>query len=530
MSETLAIVPKVVGAPTKKGKKKKKKSKAVPVVVPQVVAVAKKAVQKKVNREVSALIRQPQQVGMGPSVAILKSLTCPKDNPPIRWASKYSSMPTATASPWSIVTAPWAAGVTTQTTKQLPVNQMIAFVFRCAERSMVIYDHNPTEESFVYQFYGIDVAHTVSPTPPSISFRAGGQGAGGVLYGTVVPLKIPYAVPTSSYAPHGAVWFAGKAERDEMRRFFWLDGSPADSVVDIDTSCDPADTYKINIILDRLTDEGVQLAAYESGLLTEATPGGQIAVLESGYYAFSAKVTDNSTSGTVMIDSLTYTSTTSTFRHLCMPHYELNTVSADGIRVIGASMMYTNQAAVLNLQGKCVGVQLPVEHNWTDYISSTAVSQLASLAQAETKRADNGIYGFLKPTQPHDFDVQRYTQVVNGVLVDSFYPILHDSAFLGVGVQIDDGAGQDGYFTFSYNMEYQTTDTWREITASPYEEQTYDVVLRMLKDMQQWYENPLHLKQILSGGKKLLSGAARGVMRYGPGVVATAAKLAPLLL
>jgi hypothetical protein len=455
---------------------------------------------------------------------IVLALTTPKDSRPIRWTSLYSSMPTATAAPWNILTTPWTNSQTvTQTFTQLPVDTALAFVFRDAERAIVMYDPNPTAKTFTYAIYGVGVVSENAASVPSVVFVMGVDNSG-----VTTPLKTPYMLGTTPYQPHGPMCFAGAAPRDEMRRYFWLDGNAtATSTVSGTVTCFGEGAFSGNFLMDLWSENGESLAIGHVGV-SNVAPGFVLNVPKSGYYAFSFQMVAET--GTLSMNNLTYSSSSSTFQHLCIPHYDVNVLSVDGIRVISASGMYTNEAAPINAQGKVVGVQLPVQVTWMDYIRGSPISQLTSTGEAATQPAATGIYGFLKPTQPSDFNINTHVQVVDNILVDSFYPLGHDSAFLAIGVSITTLAGQDGYFTFAFGVEYQTTDVWREVTISPCSEQLYDAALRSLRPMRQWHENPLHMGDIMNWIKKAGSAIVGGIQKYGPTVMKVAETAAPLFL
>lgn len=467
------------------------------------------------NRDMSGLVSSYERIA--------SSLAVPALNDPERWSSEFSTAPTAIASPWAQTVAGW--NIAGNSTINIPNTDMFGFVFRSAERAAILYDANSSAQTMTYAVYGSSPGGDEILTLPSSSWSIFNGGTG-VALNVPETLHTPYALATSTYRPHGTTLFAG-ADGVSTSRYFWLDGHTTMSITYTTVA-----TQVPVFIADIWTPDGVSQGNYT---VAGSTGTSQTTTLKTnaypaGYYAF--RVFQTVATGVLSILSMTIQDVGGPICcHRCIPGYDVNVGSVTGIRVLAAALMYTNEAALINKQGKIAGFQSPQGTHWTDYVKSGgAFSNVASAQGSVTLTVDNGMYGFLKPTKPSDFDVQTYIEVDSGNLVDSFYPLDHQSAFLVLYTTISITGGQDGYWTASYGVEYQTSDVWREIGFPECEKSVYDRALESLKYLPQFHENPLHISDIWDTIKNSASAMLDGVVKYGPTVATLATTLAPLFI
>lgn len=451
---------------------------------------------------------------------VAAALAVPTLNDPVRWSSEFSSAPTAIASPWAIIPAGWnSAG---NTTINIPNTDTFGMIFRSAERAAIIYDSNSSAAAMNYQIYGSTSTSDENPTAPATSWNV----LVGVTDYNAQYLHTPYAKSTYSYSPHGSTLFAG-ADGVSPGRYFWLDGNTGLYATTV--------TQYTNVpefILDLWTPDGIVSDVYTvvgttgTANTTLKTPG-----TAPGYYSVRIKNQTSSGAGYITIQMHITDSGGPICCHRCIPGYDTNVASVNGIRVSAAALMYTNEAADLYKQGKISGFQSPQGTHWTDYVrSGGAFNNVAGSQGSVTTIVSKGMYGFLKPTKPNDFDIQTYIEVDNGVIVDSFYPLDHQSAFIVMYAQVTTSQGQDGYWTISYGLEYQTTDVWRAIMYPTMEKEVFDRALEFLKYLPQFHENPLHFSDIWGAIKKGAKSILKGVVKYGPDVIKVAAAASKLMI
>jgi len=439
-------------------------------------------------------------------------LTCPQDNAAKRYSSEFAGEQTALANPWDRITYPWNS--TSATLAPYPsADQMVAFVFRNAVRNLVYFDPNVAGAGWSYSFYFYEVlnptgglAGPLNPSPPQTSavLTTGSNDW--------VSLQTPYAVATTTYTPHGNTMYAG-ADGETDNRYFWLDGQGAtQSQVTVNFTSGAATT-------------SLRLILWDNGNLIEATPltttgtGAQsltVKNVQPGYYAVQMQSTT-----AITVTSAYYvsnsTAPSSVWCHLPVANFDVNFPSATAVRMLAQSVMYTNDASPLNLQGKVAGLQVTSGIPWTNYASQTNVYKaVASAPGSWSSDIKEGIYGYLKPTKPTDFDLMRHYEVVGSWMSQSFYPLLETSGYLVIAGSITTAAGRDGYLTRASSLEYTTVDVWRstcQATASP---DAWSLAFLTVKGLPQWSENATHWKEF---GKGIIDGIRTAVglgRRFGP--------------
>jgi hypothetical protein len=464
----------------------------------------------------------------------------------LRWASAYACGMTALCAPFRRIDAVWNNTATAGTA--LPATDMFAAVFRNAECLSIIYYGKPQFIQYVlYGWYG-DGSGIPERTrkPPATDWTVYIENKL-----TKYPLNIPYAKldTNSAAAPHGTLLLGATPDgiqNTDGRRFFWLDKGmdvDADMVSDVDGH------FRLSV--DRWTNQGIEVNAYDSeiviGALTShssssssATPkvksssnlklprdGGSgtfnFTITQGGYYAFVIENLD-SAGATILLSNFSFSGTVSCFGHQCAKDFEKNVGSASSIRINAASIMYTNTAPKFFREGKVVGYQVPQGDDWKKWID---ISDTGSAMGAVEKTADKGIYGFLKSTQPEDFKMAVYTHVdTTGAILDSFRPLNQKSAFLVVNIRCtvattvteSTSLAQDGYWTISSVMEYETSDSYRDVAHPTFTEADYKLGAEYAGRLVQWHENPMHIKDLWGAITKGARNVFNGIVQYAPKV------------
>jgi hypothetical protein len=493
-----------------KNKAKKNNATGLKKIAPTASASIKKA-KKNVKSALSGIKFETQAVE-----DVVKAITLPINSLPQRYSSEYSSLPTAVANPWSLQSAPSVGNaVQTQVNYEgMPTTDGLAAVFRSAQRAAVIYDPNPTSQTQLYDMQGVQNA--VTPSAPAGTWRQNTA-----LANTRYFAKTPIATTRNiaNYSPHGPVVYAGEDGKTDGR-YFWLD------ITNVNVTIAPSNTGEsITSSLSLWNSDGVNPDVVSVTTVSGGIPFGQVLpVTVPGYYCLSHS---SSLAGDHFNVTVNWTGSSAVFKHLSLSNLPNNFGSTDGIRISAVSMMYSNEASPLNKQGKVCGFQEPQGVHWNDFIGS--FSTFSSQQGSTTMPIENGLYGFLKPTQPEDFDLIDHSIIENGVVYDSFYPLDQKSAFLMIYWQITALPGQDGYWTICHGIEYQTNDVWRPVDDSHLDGQTYSMALESIKTFPQWYENPLHWSDIWERIKSVSSSIASGIVKYGPTVLKGATMVAAAL-
>jgi len=489
---------------------KKRKPKNAKKVAPKVKAGQKRA------RSVVKAAAASGQFRTKEIEEIAKSITIPLNSNPVRYASEYSSLPTAVANPWTLFPGPAIGSVTnTQANPQgMPTTDGLAAVFRDPQRAIVCYDPNPASLTQLYDIYGVG-DNAIPAPPPSTTWQVKVATPNTPYY-----LKTPYALsdPTATYSPHGPIQYAG-ADKSNKGRFFWLDR------VNINLSISGSVSGQTcTLSLCRWDGNGTSDDVISVSHVLVSATAFQLQVLASGYYCLRLSHT---AADVLNIIQPSWTGSSAVFKHLPLPGLLTNVASTDGIRIIAASMMYSNEASVLNKQGKITGFQQPQGSHWFDFIG--AYSSFSTQQGSVTMPVENGMYGYMKLTQPSDFEMRENFLIEGGNVLDSFYPLDQDSAFLMMYWQITNLAGQDGYWTICHGIEYQTEDVWRTVSEAEYDGRTYSDAVESLKFFPQFYENPLHFADIWNNIKSVASDVANGILKWGPYALKGAALIGSVL-
>lgn len=455
-----------------KPKKKPSQSKNPAKQVKKIVA--KKAV-KQANMMDKVLSAQAQQV--------VESIACPRESEAVRLGTVYGTYKTSTAKPYLRQTPGWgdfsAAGAN---------NDTCCFAFRDPYCCCIVPYRTSTTSNYSYTF--------------SQQFSQQSMA-----------LKIPYLSWSTGAQIHGPILFPGRLP-DQRDQWYYI----TNGVASFQNT--GATTINITTLLfndDVITDLGLTtIAGGASSSLTSA---------QTGYVAFRAYGNANSVTCTGIL-TIGYGSGLN-FSHLALNGMNNNSAAAEAFKMYGVSLMYTNTASPLNRQGKVCGLQVPAGSWWDQY---TSYQSLADLESAVSLEAVNGIYGFLKPTQPNDINFRAFdTVTTNSLSTDAYWPLRRDSDFLAVALNVlATSNGQDGYFTIAHAFEYRTTDPWREVEMAYIPPDTVDLAMMLVSRCPQWHENPLHLADIWKWIKKTSQDVYEGVKDSLPGIVNGATTVAKI--
>jgi hypothetical protein len=447
--------------------------------------------------------------------AIVAPQICPAE----RYSTEYASNPTAIASPWTIIDYPWSPA-DNPTNSQLGASAALVAVFRDPLRFIVYYDENNTEEPYVYTAYmtpkvgSSAVPVTPLPTDGALSFDE--------------DIAAPYwqhYTPGGTFAPHGNYLYSGSDERTE-KTYRWFDqGEQLTVTVNLGVSS----TWGITVSLDQFKEDAVIQDSQKADASGSSNLIGlSMVVTSSGYYSVHVFYEYGAPVTTASINMYS-TGAGSVFCHLPLPGFEANRQSVDGVRMVGVSAMYSNNAAPIQKAGTITGYQVPKETDWQQFIGP--LSLVSKLNGAKTMPIENGIYGFLRLTEAEDVELidEFAVDYASNALTASYYTLRNVKSYLILRGNVEPVDGRSGFLTLASSIEYMTTDVWRSLDVPRIDPAIYKAAISELKDVPQWHENPLHIKELFS---KILSGATsviKGVQKYAPQALTVAEILGSML-
>jgi hypothetical protein len=471
--------------------------------------------EKKIRRENLKNVQQKRfnvASNMGTvSDVITMSVAAPGSVPPQRWSSQFSQKKSAIATPFAILTPTF--GQSSGSYPQALQAECPAFLFRRPERAAIIYDQNSA--SAPKQYVGQMLGGGGAPPNSTSTYVVDGYARRDIV--------VPNYNANLAYAPHGPVLYCGSVT-DVNGRFAWCDlGDTLSVTVQSNTTGTlvvGCDYFGVN----GFSQSFVEIAqAVVAGTPITVTLKNGSANLQ-GYYSLYLRTTAAAIQ-VVMLSTLQIAGSGSCFAHLSLPYFSSNIGSTLGTRITGASLMFSNTAAELNLGGTISAVQTGLADHWQDYLSTAGtLSSVSKQIDSKTMNMKDGMYGFLKPTCPDDFNYLEDIDLnANGVVVDSTYPLDKTGSFLVMVPNCPTPAGCSGYFTISFGIEYITPDPWREVAYATVNEREFAAALDRIRLLPQFHENPLHLGELWEGIKSVGRGLMDGVKEYGP-LVLTAVK------
>ena len=417
------------------------------------------------------------------ALEIVTALSLPEEmKRPIRFANQYSCDRTAVVIPWQELKVNWNAPTAAS---QLPASDLLFFVFRNPLCRLIYY--LATAVAYVYQWAFLDLSTGV-PISGIKLYCPGG------LTTAASPL---FATPVGANKPHGNILYPRYTSEGVAGDYTFLWGDNPAAV---------AGTYG-NILISCTADPGGgNIYCYElrfgQRVLQATIPfvGLTLAytfkVPHNGYYSFGF-APNNSTFIQVQT---TNASGASMWCHLADKDINLNMSNIEAIRSLGAAFRFSNEASDLNRQGNIVQVQIPGGEDWLTFSNSGYNGVAAFSSEVQSRLARNGTDGFLKPTQDEDFAFQ-YPFVFgdNGVLTESYVDMqVTNYSFIACAISCTTPAGCDFILRVSPLNEYKTKNSWIDIQKSSHTTAQWIQALEVFKSMEQFYDNPVHVKQILS--------------------------------
>lgn len=390
-----------------------------------------------------------------------------------------------------------------------PIGTRYYFIYRDYLRSAVIYHPNPSAEVAIYDFVfdiGNETTSEFLPMPALSEFD--------------LPVAYLTSNPLADWMPHGLQLYCGQ-DTNASTGYVWCD---AGAVL----------TWNLSVPLPSLQTTLIRVKRWdgsnvidEAGLLINFLTGEDtrtMTIVAPGYYRFNVQSSWDTYTLHAKIQW-----NTETMQHRCVHQFEgLNSV-VTSVRVNAVSFLYNNTSSVLTKNGSIAAKQFPKGTDFWD-VMANGYDTVASASNAKEHQLKDGLYAFLKPTQPSDFDLLDYhhTGHLTGDLTATHFPIVPVSGILAVVLQFEDGGGSAKYH-INHSVEFETDAQFFDVrppVCSPFDIfQTIETVSNMTAIC----ENPTHVREIRAKILSMIGAASRFIINNGPMMLKVAEFLATSL-
>jgi len=320
--------------------------------------------------------------------------------------------------------------------------------------------------------------------------------------------------------------------KNSKKKYFWLDvdGAGASTVTFRVTATVNMGGCGIDFMAYRFDAAGEGFIT-EVGTVNNSTPTCTYTPPVSGYYAFSYQWNGTGTptpNSSFCFFTMGISNTgSSVMGHHAIQGFENEYQNIDAIRLGGVSMKYAERASDLNTQGEIIGAQCNGSFLWTNFLRNgftTATSQRL-MKKLPIK---NGFYGWIKPTDIDQLSYEKFPLVKDNTnTCDGCCTYLDDTApYIAFYAKVVSDPGKDGYIECNYGTEFLTNTKWRTYGQARFGPDTFQTVLYMLDQVDQFHENPKHVSEIWEALKSMVKDTADGILEYGPKFKELMAKMA----
>jgi len=349
-------------------------------------------------------------------------------------------------------------------------------------------------------------------------------------------LQYAYWVSSGSYSPHGPRLYPGTVNGFGAD-FVWIDATVAEpTTVIFYLSSGETNANDQLIYTHSFVDGNVSLMKQNGN--SAATGYITVTIEASGYYAFVYR--KKSTATRYLVNATMTRSGGSHYGHHPISGLENNLGALGDHRIMSASLMYTNEASPLNKQGKITAVQYGGATSWHTF-AQEGFDSVASAIDSATIPIVDGMYGFIKPTGPDNFDLANGVQLnASAEVIHAKYSLDSTDEYVIMYLRCDVAEGRDGWWTVAHHIEYETLDVWRDTGLPSARPEDFRTALLTLSTLPQFSKNSNHLfeflKRVGASLKRGLSAAAinapdiiDAINKYGPIAAKAAATIAAVL-
>ena len=404
---------------------------------------------------------------------IVKSMVLPEEYSAIRMKDAFTNVRTAVSNPFDEIANNWTAPDSSGS------SYMGGFLFRDTLLNAMIFDSNPTNSTYTYQ-WSLSDGTTSFPIPANSGRK----------------LAAIYASATTTYKPHGTtLWNQFDQNGDP---YFWCDSDSTSLNGRIDVTVVGAMTgsatlYKYD------GSQGQEVAVQPiagAGLVTF-----DLAPLGNGLYRVEM-LNDSATNATFSVQH-SYLGN-SVWQQLVMPGYEANINNVTNIRIIGGALKWRNTTSDQYVNGRVACVQYGKGQSISEVISGGIqgmFSTVSSVREGVTRDFKKGWYGFLKPAEDNDLEMRRPLTANTPLVWSGGTPASKRSGFLAFVAVVTSGSGAPATNTQMRRTmcnEYQTNNLWAEVRSPSSNRQVWEQACSTIALIPQWHENPTHFFDIIS--------------------------------
>ena len=434
---------------------------------------------------------------------------------------------------------------------------MLALKFRSAERSIVYLETNNggmagAARPYSYSWFAQDWLNAgeqsdMTPVPPKSAWLQQ------VAYDEWTPIQLCYGeIYQSTYAPHGpgVLAYTPDGTSANINRFVWQTRSE-DHIFQVNKAEIPSGSEVI-MRLNVFNSSGVAIESQVSAPVTSGV-GTEDIVLGADFHAYASfdikaqvtasegttsptpkKLTEGNDNNLFTISNFGYLQSSGStvpveiFSHRSAPGFWEQMGNIKKWRTNTASLRYMNTSATLALAGAVAEKQVDAGQNWFDFPGNwEKVQQLPDIWERKAVKGSN-IY--LRKTLPEDEFFESYTVTRNGILCDSFVPIVpkHDYAlaYFNAGSAFE---GQTGQWIATDHSEFTTDSQFFAQGVSNASFMAVQALLPILNRHQQCHQNDDHIAT-LTKAIEGMGGSAVDFINHLGTVLDTGGKLVETLM
>jgi len=182
-----------------------------------------------------------------------------------------------------------------------------------------------------------------------------------------------------------------------------------------------------------------------------------------------------------------------------IPNLQEKVTTIQSYRLDGVYMWTANNSPEIQKQGSIVAALIPSGLNWWEYTDFARIGELGrEVLNSDYLPAQDGLVGFVPPSNVTDLDLATSFDVQSGVIWDSYVQIWPDS--LVTVINIDAGTDVSGHnFTSrdDYKVRYYTDDPWATLAKSNVPISIAESAIRAVSNVPFMRSNTTHVQTLL---------------------------------
>lgn len=374
---------------------------------------------------------------------------------------------------------------------QIPAQDLMGFLFGNALRAFILFEHNPTGQTFTYALQNLLGTGTSFSLPLFNNTQ-------------IVPR---YAASTSAYAPHGPILFPGYDEAGNY--YVWVDNGTALGANSLDVNLNVGAAGTAGMVTwyrwdgkHAVLHDQTQFAAAQQ-LYTTRPPVG-------GAYMFAKVYTADAT---VTSCTVTINCSQGSWGHHPVSDVTTLMTNAFGIRVNSATVKVQNNASFNNKNGDFTTVTVSKSLPWCQIASSA--DNLSTLQNYRDRPADNGYFGVILPDSDEDVS-EFYDDIAadsnRGGAINQFaFPLSERRPYKAIGLTVPIKEGRSFTWDVTHTIEYITNNKLVGQGVSQVSEDSVKAAIVIASTMETDYDNPTHWKDIVSTIGKYIPGTLKAL-------------------